>query len=149
MRISDWSSDVCSSDLSRAVGDAPTIEQLAADVSGLAQSLDLQDAIGVGWSLGASVLWHVLTGPAAHRFAGSVVVDMTPRVMNDAPWRLGLSKEACEARRPAIETDFPTFATAAGEAISAPSNADALAARVRGAGEGVDNKTRKSTRAGK
>ncbi|HEY9553236.1 alpha/beta fold hydrolase [Allosphingosinicella sp.] len=120
---------------SRAVGDAPTIEQLAADVSGLAQSLDLQDAIGVGWSLGASVLWHVLTGPAAHRFAGSVVVDMTPRVMNDAHWRLGLSKEACEARRQAIETDFPTFATAAGQAIFAPSNADELADSVRWAGE--------------
>src|SRR3546814_18493690 len=60
---------------------------------------------------------------------------MTPRVMNDAHWRLGLSKEACEARRQAIETDFPTFATAAGQAIFAPSNADELADSVRWAGE--------------
>src|SRR3546814_11526704 len=60
---------------------------------------------------------------------------MTPRVMNDAHWRLGLSKEACEARRQAIETDFPTFATAAGQAIFAPSNAAELADSVRWAGE--------------
>ncbi len=116
-------------------GEAPTIEQLTADVAGLADSLDLQDAIGVGWSLGASVLWDVLTGPAAHRFAGSVIVDMTPRVMNDQSWRLGLSEEACEARRRAIETDFPTFATAAGQAIFAASNAGTLAESARWAGE--------------
>src|SRR3546814_16994759 len=60
---------------------------------------------------------------------------MTQRVMNDAHWRLGLSKEACEARRQAIETDFPTFANAAGQAIFAPSNADELADSVRWAGE--------------
>ena len=80
---------------SRAAGEAPTVEQLAADVAGLTDSLDLRDAIGIGWSLGASVLWHVLTGPAGHRFAGSVIVDMTPCVMNDADWRLGLSSKAC------------------------------------------------------
>src|SRR3546814_12035492 len=74
---------------SRAVGDAPTIQQLAADVSGLAQSLDLQDAIGVGWSLGASVLWHVLTGPAAHRFVGSVLVHMAPRATRSEERRVG------------------------------------------------------------
>src|SRR3546814_11622709 len=74
---------------SRAVGDAPTIDQLAADVSGLAQSLDLQAAIGVGWALGASVLWHVLTGPAAHRFAAPVFVYMTPPVITEANWRPG------------------------------------------------------------
>ena len=39
-----------------------------------------EGAIGVGWSLGATVLWHVLSGPAAARFAGAVVVDMTARV---------------------------------------------------------------------
>ena len=63
---------------------------------------DLHDAIGVGWSLGATVLWHVLAGPAADRFAGAIVVDMTARVLNDAEWDLGLSPEACEARSAAI-----------------------------------------------
>jgi pimeloyl-ACP methyl ester carboxylesterase len=109
---------------SRQAGEAPSVEQLAHDVSALAHYLDLQDAIGIGWSLGASVLWHVLAGPASERFAGSVIVDMTPRVLNDDDWQLGLSREMCEARRRAIEEDFTAFATNAGQAIfAAPSDA--------------------------
>ena len=104
---------------SATAGERPTVEQLAADVSELAEALDLNGAIGVGWSLGATVLWHVLSGPAASRFAGSVVVDMTARVRNDAEWDLGLSPEACEARSIAIRDDFEGFAASAGQAIFA------------------------------
>lgn len=104
---------------SRRLGDQPTIERLAADVCEIAEALDLEQAIGVGWSLGATVLWHVLTGPAAGRFAGAVVVDMTARLMNDSEWGLGLSPEICEARRVAIREDFESFAIAAGEGIVA------------------------------
>lgn len=100
-------------------GERPTVEQLAADVSALAEALDLQGAIGVGWSMGATVLWHVLSGPAASRFAGAVVVDMTARVRNDAEWDLGLSPEACEARSIAIRDDFESFALSAGRGIFA------------------------------
>jgi pimeloyl-ACP methyl ester carboxylesterase len=98
---------------------APSVERMAADVAELAGALDLQGAIGVGWSLGATILWHVLAGPAASRFAGAVVVDMTARVKNDAEWDLGLSPEACEARSIAIRDDFETFALSAGQAIFA------------------------------
>jgi pimeloyl-ACP methyl ester carboxylesterase len=100
-------------------GERPTVEQLAADVSGLAEALDLTGAIGVGWSMGATVLWHVLSGPAASRFAGAIVVDMTARVRNDAEWDLGLSPEACEARSIAIRDDFESFAASAGQGIFA------------------------------
>ena len=99
--------------------DRSSVEQIAADVAELADALDLRDAIGVGWSLGATILWHVLTGPAARRFAGAVVVDMTARVLNDEDWDLGLSAEACEARSAAIRDDFERFALAAGQAIFA------------------------------
>ena len=104
---------------SRADGALPSVERMAADVAELAEALDLEGAIGVGWSLGATILWHVLSGPAASRFAGAVVVDMTARVRNDAEWDLGLSPEACEARGLAISSDFATFALAAGQAIFA------------------------------
>ncbi|HEX8366772.1 MAG TPA: alpha/beta hydrolase [Allosphingosinicella sp.] len=104
---------------SRAAGGALTVRQLAEDVAGIAESLDLQGAVGIGWSLGASVLWHVLAGPTGGRFAGAVVVDMTARVMNCGDWQLGLSPEACDARTAAIAEDFETFATAAGQAIFA------------------------------
>ena len=100
-------------------GAAPTVERMAADIAELAEALDLEGAIGVGWSLGATILWHVLSGPAASRFAGAVVVDMTARVKNDAEWDLGLSSEACEARSLAIRDDFESFALLAGQAIFA------------------------------
>jgi len=103
-------------------GEAPTIEILATDVAGLAAALDLNDAVGIGWSLGAAVLWNVLSGPESGRFAGAVVVDMTARVMNTAGWDLGLSPEVCEARAEAIASDFESFAAAAGAAIFAEPN---------------------------
>ena len=100
-------------------GERPTVEQVAADVAGLADALGLEGAIGVGWSMGATILWHVLTGPAAARFAGAVSIDMTARVLNDEDWGLGLSPQACEARTAAIRDDFASFAAAAGQAIFA------------------------------
>jgi len=100
-------------------GEAPAVERMAADVAELAEALGLEGAVGVGWSLGATILWHVLAGPAGRRFAGAVVVDMTARVKNDAEWDLGLSPEACEARSIAIRDDFESFALTAGQAIFA------------------------------
>ena len=97
----------------------PTIRLLADDVAALAGSLGLEGAVGIGWSLGAAVLWRVLAGPASGKFAGAVVVDMTPRVRNDGDWTLGLSRETCEARSLAIRDDFAAFAAAAGRAIFA------------------------------
>ncbi|HEX8261254.1 MAG TPA: alpha/beta hydrolase [Allosphingosinicella sp.] len=97
----------------------PTIRRLADDVAELAEALELDGAVGVGWSLGAAVLWRVLAGPASAKFAGSVVGVMTPRVLNEDGWDLGLSSETCEARSQAIRDDFPAFAAAAGRAIFA------------------------------
>jgi pimeloyl-ACP methyl ester carboxylesterase len=95
----------------------PTIERLAEDVAGLVESLGLEGAVGVGWSLGAAVLWRILAGAVSERFAGAIVIDMTPRVLNDEGWDLGLSRETCAARSQAISDDFPAFAAAAGRAI--------------------------------
>ena len=97
----------------------PSIRRIADDVAELMAALDLEGAVGIGWSLGAAVLWRVLAGPASRRFAGAVVVDMTPCVLNDADWDLGLSRETCEARSQAIRDDFAAFAAAAGQAIFA------------------------------
>lgn len=110
---------------SPANGDGVRVERIAADVAELATALDLRDAIGVGWSLGATVLWHVLAGAAGPRFAGAVIVDMTARVCNDADWSLGLSADACAARGSAIRDDFANFAAGAGQAMFAqPIRAD-------------------------
>jgi pimeloyl-[acyl-carrier protein] methyl ester esterase len=110
---------------SPAGDEPPTIRRLAEDVAELARALELDGAVGVGWSLGAAVLWRVLVGPASQKFAGAVVVDMTPRVLNDGDWDLGLSRETCEARSQAIRDDFPAFAAAAGQAIFAAPGTEA------------------------
>src|SRR5687768_2283964 len=104
---------------SRGGGEAPTIARLAADVAEIAEHLELHGAIGLGWSLGATLLWHVLSGPAARRFDDAVVVDMTPRVRTDSGWTLGLSSEVCEARTRAIAEDYAGFTAGAGAAIFA------------------------------
>lgn len=96
-----------------------TVQTLAGDVAELIEHLDLQGAIGVGWSLGASVLWRLLSGQTSDRFAGAVIVDMTPKVLNDDGWTLGLSRDMCEARRQAMADDFGCFGMAAGSAIFA------------------------------
>jgi pimeloyl-ACP methyl ester carboxylesterase len=111
---------------SRAAGGAMTVERLAADVEDLADELMLEDAIGIGWSLGASILWEVLARPAGARFDGAVVIDMTARVQNVDGWDLGLSPEACDLRTAAIAEDFESFATAAGQAIFAQPIGEAL-----------------------
>jgi pimeloyl-ACP methyl ester carboxylesterase len=109
---------------SRADGLRPSVERIAQDVSELIEHLDLHDAIGIGWSLGASVLWRVLSGPASGRFAGAVVVDMTARVLNGEDWQLGLTQEHCDARSAAIREDYSAFATTAGQNIFAQPIAD-------------------------
>ena len=106
---------------SAAPGADVTVERAAADIAELADALGLEDAIGIGWSLGATLLWHLLSGPVARRFAGAVVVDMTPCVQNGGGWVLGLSAEHCAQRSAAIAADFPSFAAAAGRAIFADS----------------------------
>lgn len=100
-----------------------SVERMAADISELSEALDLQAALGLGWSLGAIVLWHVLAGSSGHRFAGAVIVDMTACVRNRDGWTLGLPPEMCEARSAAIRDDFHAFAVAAGQAIFAEPDA--------------------------
>ena len=118
---------------SKSDGAAATVEQLANDVAGLADHLELEGAIGLGWSLGATVLWHVLAGPSGRRFSGAIIVDMTPRVLNEGEWQLGLAPELCQARTDAIRGDFAGFAQGAGQAIfTQPVRDEALA---RWAGE--------------
>lgn len=68
-----------------------TIEAMADDVAALLAALDLDRVLAVGWSMGASVLWELMARPGPSRIAGLVSVDMTPRVLNDAGWSLGLS----------------------------------------------------------
>lgn len=68
-----------------------SIETLADDLADLIETLDLSKIVLVGWSMGAMVAWSMIDRHGADRIAGLVVEDMTPRILNDADWSLGMS----------------------------------------------------------
>jgi pimeloyl-[acyl-carrier protein] methyl ester esterase len=63
---------------------------LADDLKALLDRLALPAPILVGWSMGALVAFEFIRRQNGAGVAGLVVVDMTPRVVNDAGWDLGL-----------------------------------------------------------
>jgi pimeloyl-ACP methyl ester carboxylesterase len=101
----------------------PTVELLAADLTLLADRLELEDAVAVGWSMGAMVMWRALSFGLAAHLAATVVVDMTPRIVNDADWRLGLKGgydlRTAAAARQAMLADWPAFGAAMARAVTA------------------------------
>ncbi len=70
---------------------ASTIAGMADDLAELMDDLGLKNVLAVGWSMGASVLWELLGRGGDSPITGLVTVDMTPRILNDDTWRLGLS----------------------------------------------------------
>ena len=67
-----------------------SIEAAGDACADLLATRDLDRVLVVGWSMGAAVAWSMLERHGAARIAGLVVVDMSPRPLNDAGWRLGL-----------------------------------------------------------
>lgn len=72
-------------------GPTPTISGMADDLEALLDGLGVENAIAVGWSMGATVLWELLGRRRLPSIAGLVTIDMTPRVLNDVAWRMGLA----------------------------------------------------------
>lgn len=67
-----------------------TLKRLATDLEQLMEYLQLQDVTLVGWSMGAQVLFEYINSFGCQRLQGCVVVDMTPKLINDPEWTLGL-----------------------------------------------------------
>ncbi|MEN0653820.1 MULTISPECIES: alpha/beta fold hydrolase [Hyphobacterium] len=89
-------------------GTAPlTIRQLADDLNRMFEALAVRDAVVSGWSMGAMVLWRMMADHGAQRIAGLIVEDMSPRILNDHAWTLGMSngidastsQRACDSMR--------------------------------------------------
>lgn len=92
----------------------PTIEGLGADLLEIFEQLNLQDAVCVGWSMGAMVLWEAIARDSfAKRLSGLVIVDMSPRITNDASWVLGLADgrgpQATIRAADAMRRDWPAM----------------------------------------
>ncbi|MFT3729124.1 MAG: alpha/beta hydrolase [Terricaulis sp.] len=66
------------------------IETLADDLVTLTEALGLESIVALGWSMGAMALWAAAPRLGG-RLAGLIIEDMSPRLVNDAGWRFGLS----------------------------------------------------------
>jgi pimeloyl-[acyl-carrier protein] methyl ester esterase len=69
---------------------ALTISDLADELPELLTALG-DGVVIIGWSMGATVALDHLARRRPAGVAGLVMVDMTPKVANDADWRLGLA----------------------------------------------------------
>lgn len=88
------------------------IEDIGRDLAELADMLSLDDIVVVGWSMGAMALWSACADAAfMGRVSGIVVLDMSPRLSNDAEWRAGLADgrdlAATLAAADAMRRDWP------------------------------------------
>lgn len=61
-------------------GAAPSLALAAKQIAETIGALNLRDVTLVGWSLGATVCYQVLSGPAAANVTGLVSVEQTPRL---------------------------------------------------------------------
>lgn len=117
----------------RSAGGAPfTIDRLADDLAVVLRALEIRDALAVGWSMGALVLWRMMarSPEAAGRVAGLMVVDMSPKVRNDSDWTFGLRQDSGDALGMAesISQDWASAVAAFTPKVFAHNAADALLA---------------------
>lgn len=81
------------------------IDDLSEAVAELLGSLGGERAVLAGWSMGAAVALRYLQRHGTARVGGLAIIDMSPKVANDAEWRLGLSngQSAADMKRNAEE----------------------------------------------
>jgi len=93
-----------------------TIETLADDMAELIAALELDRVVILGWSMGALVLWRMMQRHGSAMIAGMIVEDMSPRVLNNSDWALGMSngldaQSSARAMR-AMTSDWAAYARA-------------------------------------
>lgn len=75
----------------RAATKTATMAALADDLDDMITAERLDGAVLVGWSMGAMLALELLARGPTRALAGLVIVDMSPRIANDANWRHGLA----------------------------------------------------------
>lgn len=104
------------------------LQTLGADLAELVDRLDLADAVLVGWSMGAMVAWDFLLRYGGARIAGLVVIDMSPKIVCDEGWTLGLmeghSREDARRAAAAMRHNWRTFCAKFVARIFAPDTSE-------------------------
>jgi pimeloyl-ACP methyl ester carboxylesterase len=67
-----------------------TLNRFATDLEELMESLDLTDVTLVGHSMGASTAFAYIRNYGVSRLKSVSIFDMTPKLINDDNWKLGL-----------------------------------------------------------
>lgn len=66
-----------------------SMERRGVDLNDFLEQLDLRDAVLVGGSMGGNTIWAWLSQFSGDRVAGIVVIDQTPKMLNDDSWPHG------------------------------------------------------------
>jgi len=85
-------------------GPPASLERAIAETAALIENRIKDPLVIVGWSLGAMVAWHVLARYRGLDVRGLVTVDMSPKILNDAHWSLGIKGFTEERNRQATRS---------------------------------------------
>ncbi len=67
-----------------------TLPNLAQDLNDLLNHLNLDKVVICGWSMGAMTLYEYVKQFGCDRLKGAISIDMTPKLVNDDGWTMGL-----------------------------------------------------------
>ncbi|WP_130805832.1 alpha/beta fold hydrolase [Senegalia massiliensis] len=67
-----------------------TLDRFACDLRELIDHLELKEVLLIGWSMGASTTFNYVKNYGVEKVSGIVLFDMTPKLLNDDEWNLGL-----------------------------------------------------------
>ena len=90
-------------------GEEITLQSFASDLHELLEGLGLDDVTLLGWSMGAGIAMTYLGLFGTERLRQLILCDMTPKMLNDDEWGLGLYKGAYTAEDAAEEEGQPFF----------------------------------------
>lgn len=82
--------DCCGHGKSEAPVNGITLDSLADDLHEIITFFKLDNVVLVGWSMGAATIWRYIHRYGCDRLAHLVLIDMSPKVLNDSEWKLGL-----------------------------------------------------------
>ncbi len=75
---------------SGAPDNGTTLDALADDLHRVIEQCRVENVVLVGWSMGAATIWRYVRRYGCEGLAHIVLIDMSPMVLNDEEWRLGL-----------------------------------------------------------
>lgn len=67
-----------------------TLSRFADDLEELMNELELENVTLVGWSMGGSTSFEYVRKYGVNRLKSLTIFDMTPKLLNDEEWKLGL-----------------------------------------------------------